>query len=129
MSRSLFPMAIGEKSTSLEKKGHVCPPSNATHPRDRWETAFVYAFITRFTTMKPKIEGFINVTELVLRSSLYHVRRTLIRHVYCNSLEEALMSQRAHPILVQVLSRFVLILKPQTRNLGCVEFLSILDDP
>jgi hypothetical protein len=29
------------------------------------------------------------------------------------------MSQRAHPVLVQVLTRFILLLKPQTRNIRC----------
>ena len=40
-----------------EKKGHVCPPSNATHPRDRWEAAFVYSFICKFTQLRAKVEG------------------------------------------------------------------------
>lgn len=122
LSRSSSSMAVGENSTSSSKKGHVCPPSNATHPRDRWEMAFVYAFITKFTAMKPKIEGFINVTEWVLCHLFCEFRRMLRCNVCGCSLEEALMSQRAHPILVQVLSRFILTLRPQTRNLRYVGF-------
>lgn len=41
-----------------DKKGHICPPSDAKHPSDRWETAFVYAFIVKFTNLRNKIEGF-----------------------------------------------------------------------
>lgn len=40
-----------------DKKGHICPPSNATHPRDRWEAAFVYSFICKFTQLRAKVEG------------------------------------------------------------------------
>ena len=45
-------------ATVSEKKGHVCPPSNATHPRDRWESLFVYSFVVRFTPLHGKVEGF-----------------------------------------------------------------------
>ncbi|TDL28009.1 hypothetical protein BD410DRAFT_713344 [Rickenella mellea] len=79
-----------------DKKGHICPPSNATHPSDRWETAFVYAFITKFTNLKAKIEGFENPMDL----------------------EDALLSPLQHPILVAILSYFIRSLKPQTRNLS-----------
>lgn len=44
-------------------KGHVCPPSKATHPRDRWETVFAYSFILKFTDLKKKVEDFGNVME------------------------------------------------------------------
>lgn len=47
-------------------KAHVCPPSNATHPRDRWETAFVYAFIQKFTNWRSKVEGFESINEFVV---------------------------------------------------------------
>ena len=40
-----------------DKKGHICPPSNATHPSDRWESLFVYAFICKFTKLRGKVEG------------------------------------------------------------------------
>jgi hypothetical protein len=30
----------------------------ATHPSERWETAFVYAFVSKFTTLRKKVEGF-----------------------------------------------------------------------
>ena len=52
-------------ASTVQKKGHVCPPSDAVHPRDRWETAFVYAFITKFTNTKAKTEGFETPEELV----------------------------------------------------------------
>ena len=51
--------------TAVDKKGHVCPPSDATHPRDRWETLFVYAFICKFTQMKTKVEGLDSPMECV----------------------------------------------------------------
>ena len=54
--------AVAEKE-KVEKKPHVCPPSDATHPRDRWETLFAYSFITRFTDLKKKVEDFNNVME------------------------------------------------------------------
>lgn len=44
-------------SSSVEKKGHVCPPSNAIHPADRWESLFVYSFICKFTNLRSKVEG------------------------------------------------------------------------
>lgn len=49
-----------------EKKGHVCPPSSATHPRDRWESLFVYAFICKFTNLRSKVDGFNTPMECVV---------------------------------------------------------------
>jgi hypothetical protein len=43
--------------TNADKKGHVCPPSNATHPSGRWESLFVYSFICKFTNLRAKVEG------------------------------------------------------------------------
>ncbi|KAJ7040427.1 hypothetical protein C8F04DRAFT_1083534 [Mycena alexandri] len=77
-------------------KGHVCPPSNATHPSDRWESLFVYSFICKFTTLRAKVEG--------LETPM--------------DFEEALLSQEPNTILTQVLSRFIQNLRPQTRNLS-----------
>ncbi|KAF7784080.1 hypothetical protein Agabi119p4_245 [Agaricus bisporus var. burnettii] len=79
-----------------ERKGHVCPPSTATHPMDRWESLFVYAFILKFTNLKGKIQGFETPMDL----------------------EEALMSREPNDILTKILIRFILNLKPQTRNLN-----------
>ncbi|KAF7339316.1 hypothetical protein MSAN_02145200 [Mycena sanguinolenta] len=81
---------------NAEKKGHVCPPSDATHPSGRWESLFVYSFINKFTNLKTKIEG--------LETPM--------------DFEEALLSQEPNTILTQLLSRFILNLKPQTRNLS-----------
>ncbi|KAJ6520003.1 hypothetical protein C8R45DRAFT_953541 [Mycena sanguinolenta] len=81
---------------SSEKRGHVCPPSTATHPSDRWESLFVYSFINKFTNLKTKIEG--------LETPM--------------DFEEALLSQEPNTILTQLLARFILNLKPQTRNLS-----------
>ena len=50
---------------TVEKKGHVCPPSDANHPRDRWESFFVYAFICKFTQLREKVEGFETAMEYV----------------------------------------------------------------
>ncbi|KAK0465606.1 uncharacterized protein EV420DRAFT_1515109 [Desarmillaria tabescens] len=77
-------------------KDHICPPSNATHPSDRWESLFVYSFICKFTNLRGKVDG--------LETPM--------------DLENALLSQEPNPILSQVLSRFILNLRPQTRNLG-----------
>ncbi|KAI0031400.1 hypothetical protein K488DRAFT_32764, partial [Vararia minispora EC-137] len=79
-----------------DKKGHVCPPSDATHPRDRWESLFVYAFICKFTTLRGKVEGFNNALDF----------------------EEALLASAPHPILVEILARFVLNLRPNARNIS-----------
>ncbi|KAH8099339.1 hypothetical protein BXZ70DRAFT_293547 [Cristinia sonorae] len=79
-----------------EKKAHVCPPSNATHPRDRWESLFVYGFICKFTQLKGKVEG--------LETPM--------------DFEDALLSPEANPTMTQILSRFVLNLRSQTRNLS-----------
>ncbi|OCH94673.1 hypothetical protein OBBRIDRAFT_788928 [Obba rivulosa] len=79
-----------------DKKGHVCPPSSATHPRDRWESLFVYSFICKFTPLRGKVEG--------LDSPM--------------DFEEALLLPEANPVMTAILSRFVLNLRPQTRNLS-----------
>ncbi|KZT75020.1 hypothetical protein DAEQUDRAFT_720229 [Daedalea quercina L-15889] len=82
--------------TAAEKKGHVCPPSNATHPHDRWEAAFVYSFICKFTQLRTKVEG--------LDSPM--------------DFEEALLSPEPNPTITQILARFIQNLRPQTRNLS-----------
>ncbi|KII94095.1 hypothetical protein PLICRDRAFT_695143 [Plicaturopsis crispa FD-325 SS-3] len=84
-------------STSAEdKKGHLCPPSRATHPSDRWESLFVYGFICKFTRLRGKIEGLETPVDF----------------------ENALLSREPNPILTQILGRFVVNLRPQTRNLS-----------
>ena len=47
-----------KEQRKTDPKAHVCPASDAKHPSDRWETAFVYAFITKFTNLRSKVEGF-----------------------------------------------------------------------
>ncbi|KAI0830489.1 hypothetical protein BC628DRAFT_1354213 [Trametes gibbosa] len=79
-----------------EKKGHVCPPSNAKHPSDRWESLFVYGFVCRFTNLRGRVDG--------LNSPM--------------DFEEALMSPEPNLVMTQILSRFVLNLRPGTRNLS-----------
>ncbi|GBE77729.1 hypothetical protein SCP_0106110 [Sparassis crispa] len=88
-------MEMHQDSTS-EKRGHICPPSNATHPSDRWESLFVYGFICKFTQLRSKVEG--------LDSPM--------------DFEEALLSNEPNPVMTQILSRFVLNLRPQTRNVS-----------
>ncbi|KAJ7751300.1 hypothetical protein DFH07DRAFT_826810 [Mycena maculata] len=83
-------------TNTTDKKGHVCPPSNATHPSGRWESLFVYAFICKFTNLRAKVEG--------LETPM--------------DFEEALLSQEPNTILTQLLARFILNLRPQTRNLS-----------
>lgn len=80
----------------VEPKPHLCPAPSATHPRDRWETMFVYSFVCKFTNLRAKVEGFENVTDL----------------------ETALLQREPSTILQQVLTRFVLNLRPNTRNLS-----------
>ncbi|KAJ6575302.1 hypothetical protein B0H19DRAFT_1128095 [Mycena capillaripes] len=80
--------------TSFDKKGHVCPPSNATHPSDRWESLFVYSFICKFTNLRAKVDG--------LETPM--------------DFEEALLSQEPNTILTQVLARFIVNLRPGARN-------------
>ncbi|KAG7452329.1 uncharacterized protein BT62DRAFT_1071479 [Guyanagaster necrorhizus] len=77
-------------------KDHICPPSNAIHPSDRWESLFVYSFICKFTNLQGKVDG--------LETPM--------------DLENALLTQEPNLILSQVLSRFILNLRPQTRNVG-----------
>lgn len=50
-------MKAGSADDVGEPKGHVCPPSSAIHPKDRWESLFVYGFICRFTQLRGKVEG------------------------------------------------------------------------
>ncbi|TBU34737.1 hypothetical protein BD311DRAFT_784317 [Dichomitus squalens] len=81
---------------TIDRKGHVCPPSTATHPSDRWESLFVYGFICKFTQLRSKVEGFHTPMDF----------------------EDALLSPEPNPIMTQILSRFVLNLRPGTRNLS-----------
>lgn len=50
---------------SNNKRGHVVPKSTATHPRDRWETLFVYAFIKKFTRLDETVPSFYSCDESV----------------------------------------------------------------
>ncbi|TFK56661.1 hypothetical protein OE88DRAFT_1803335 [Heliocybe sulcata] len=82
--------------TSSEKKGHICPPSNAAHPSDRWESLFVYSFICKFTNLRGNVKGLLTPMDF----------------------EEALLSQVPNTIMTEILSRFVRNLRPQTRNVS-----------
>ena len=104
---------------TTEKKGHVCPPSKATHPRNRWECLFVYAFICKFTNLRGKTDGLDSPMELVCFTFVSFATLTLLSAFFF-SFEEALLSTDPNPILTQVLARFVLNLRPLTRNLRCV---------
>ncbi|KAJ3542825.1 hypothetical protein NMY22_g3360 [Coprinellus aureogranulatus] len=110
--------AITEKE-KVEKKPHVCPPSDATHPRDRWESLYVYSFICKFTNLKHKVQGLESPTECVL---IYHPMSTVLIVLFAmfdtHSFEEAVMSTGPNDILTHVLAHFILNLKPQTRNLS-----------
>ncbi|KAF9074803.1 hypothetical protein BDP27DRAFT_1315996 [Rhodocollybia butyracea] len=77
-------------------KSHVCPPSNAKHPSDRWESLFVYSFLCRFTNLRGKVEG--------LETPM--------------DLENALLLREPNAIVTGILSRFILNLRPHTRNLS-----------
>ncbi|KAF8846030.1 hypothetical protein BDN67DRAFT_918061 [Paxillus ammoniavirescens] len=80
----------------VEKKGHICPPSDANHPSDRWESLFVYSFICKFTSLRTKVEG--------LETPM--------------DFENALMMPGPDHTLSRILQQFILNLRPQTRNLS-----------
>jgi hypothetical protein len=94
-----------------DKKGHVCPPSCATHPRDRWESLFVFSFISKFTQLRGKVEGLNSPMECVIGLNI------LFRFLNFLSFEEALLSHEPHTVMTQILTRFVLNLRPGTRNI------------
>ncbi|KAF8601038.1 hypothetical protein BDV93DRAFT_441371 [Ceratobasidium sp. AG-I] len=71
------------------------PEARPDHPSSRWETAYVYAFIIKFTNIRGK-DGLDSPVDL----------------------EEALLFPGPTPVLEQVLSRFVLNLRPGSRNTG-----------
>ncbi|KAF9270597.1 hypothetical protein L218DRAFT_914742 [Marasmius fiardii PR-910] len=85
-------------------KGHVCPPSDAIHPSDRWESLFIYSFICKFTKLRSKVEG--------LETPM--------------DLENALLAKEPTPIVNAVLIRFILNLRPQTRNLSADQLSSTI---
>ncbi|KAG1904680.1 uncharacterized protein F5891DRAFT_1012365 [Suillus fuscotomentosus] len=88
-----------------EKKGHICPPSNAKHPSDRWESLFVYSFICKFTNLRLKLEG--------LETPM--------------DFENALLTHGPDPILQKILQQFILNLRPQTRNLSIDQISATLN--
>ncbi|KIO08612.1 hypothetical protein M404DRAFT_366444 [Pisolithus tinctorius Marx 270] len=90
----------------LEKKGHICPPSNAKHPSDRWESLFVYSFICRFTNLRGKVEG--------LETPM--------------DFENALLPREPDPMLSRILQQFILNLRPQTRNLSVDQISSTVSN-
>jgi hypothetical protein len=94
-----------------DKRGHLCPPSFATHPRDRWESLFVFSFVSNFTQLRGKVEGLNSPMECVIGPNI------LFRFLNFPSFEEALLSHEPHTIMTQILTRFVLNLRPGTRNI------------
>lgn len=93
----------------------MCPPSSATHPRDRWETAFVYAFVKKFIANgkdKTQIQGFECPMEYVapLLAACPWFVWVLIT---TDSLEAALLSSQPEPVLEQILAKFVKNLRPK----------------
>jgi hypothetical protein len=121
-----MPPAANVASRAADKKGHVCPPSNATHPKDRWETAFVYSYICKFTQLKARVDGFNSVMELV---ALYLDFCPFVMltdkspfWIIETSLEDALLTPQGQTniLLQEVLTRFILILRPQSRNIAYV---------
>lgn len=98
------------------KGSHICPPSKAKHPSDRWESLFVYSFICKFTNLRHKIEGLETPMECVV--NVLFCTCVLLSMLYvCSSLEEALMAKEPNNLLSQLLAAFIVNLKPQTRNL------------
>lgn len=106
------------KAHPSEKKSHVCPPSNAIHPSDRWESLFVYSFVCKFTSLRGKIEGLETPMEWALLHLLWSIlKKTHHLGTFSLSFETALLSREPNPILTQLLGQFILNLKPHTRNL------------
>ncbi|KAF8323040.1 hypothetical protein DL93DRAFT_2190016 [Clavulina sp. PMI_390] len=64
------------------------------HPSQKWECAYVYAFIVKFTTLRKSIEGFETPMDL----------------------ENALMLPSSDPVMVAILVGFIQNLKPATRD-------------
>ncbi|KAG9314049.1 hypothetical protein JVU11DRAFT_4828 [Chiua virens] len=87
-----------------DKKGHICPSSDARHPADRWESLYVYSFICKYTALRSRVEG--------LETPM--------------DFENALLMPGADPILSKILQQFVLNLRPQTRNLSVDQISSTL---
>jgi hypothetical protein len=115
-SLQLHHHTFGVRMPPAGKTGHICPPSTATHPSDRWETMFVYSFILRFTQLHGKVEGLetpMEYVSLFLASS----HAMLMARRRATSLENALLSHEPNPILTRILGQFILNLRPQTRNL------------
>ncbi|KAJ8084449.1 hypothetical protein PM082_003219 [Marasmius tenuissimus] len=86
----------------MAARGHVCPPSNAIHPSDRWESLFIYSFICKFTKLRGKVEG--------LETPM--------------DFENALLLKEPNTIVNAVLIRFILNLRPQARNLSADQLSS-----
>ncbi|KAH7107054.1 hypothetical protein BKA62DRAFT_685899 [Auriculariales sp. MPI-PUGE-AT-0066] len=99
------PSRAGASSPTVDKekdmkKPHVCPPSTAATPRDRWETAFVYAFVKRFIENERDPKSYIFGLETP------------------GDLEEALLSSQPEPALEQILMRFVKNLKTKKGSIN-----------
>ncbi|KAG9074870.1 hypothetical protein FS749_013517, partial [Ceratobasidium sp. UAMH 11750] len=84
-----------ESQDAAPKKVIAFAEPREDHPSSRWETAYVYAFIVKFTNIRGK-DGLDSPVDL----------------------EEALLFPGPTPVLEQVLSRFVLNLRPGSRNTG-----------
>ena len=112
-------MSPANMDFATEKKGHICPPSKASHPCNRWECLFVYAFICKFTNLRGRTDGLNSPMEYACPRFAPFTALTHLPVLF-PSFEEALLSTDPNPILTQVLARFVLNLRPLTRNLRCV---------
>jgi hypothetical protein len=99
---------------SKNKRGHVVPRSTATHPRDRWETLFVYAFIKKFTKLHETVPGFYSCDELV-----FFCASSPVSLIVFAASRMAFLAQPGEPdlILEHVIRVFIKNLRPQTRNL------------
>lgn len=109
-----------------EKRGHVCPPSDATHPRDRWESLFVYSFICKFTQLRAKADGLDSPMECVCYDTVFSFSDSLTCSIDVSSFEDALLVNEANPVITQILARFVQNLRPQTRNLRLAHVAQLL---
>ncbi|KAF8338290.1 uncharacterized protein EI90DRAFT_3286950 [Cantharellus anzutake] len=81
----------GQASSSSAPIAQAASPPR---PSERWETAFVYAFICRFTSVKKKVEGFETIMDF----------------------EQALMFSGRDPIIEAILVDFITNLKPNLRS-------------
>ena len=65
---SIPPSSPVAASASADAVNGSSAPVDSSHPSQRWESAFVYAFICKFTDLRTNVEGFETPMEYVFSS-------------------------------------------------------------